>query len=74
VDWVGIGVLDGVGDQVVVGMGVLAAVLVGVEKSGVLVAVFVGVEKSTVLVLVGVRVGVMIIPGVLVGTFGTQSS
>jgi len=49
-------------------------VFVGVEKSGVLVAVFVGVEKLTVLVLVTALVDVIVIPGVLVGTFGTQSS
>lgn len=76
VDCVG-GVTDGVGDQVEVGRGVLVAVLVGVEKSGVLVGVFVGVEKLTVLVLVttvAVLVAVMVMPGVLVGTFGTQSN
>lgn len=63
---------DGVGVAVEVGTGVLVAVLVGVPKPGVMVAVFVGVEGTTVLVLVLAEVAVM--PGVLVGTFGTQSS
>ena len=75
-DCVGIGVLEGVCVAVAVGAGGLVAVLVGGEKSGVLVAVLVGVERSGVLVgvMVGVRVSVMVMPGVLVGTFGTQSS
>ena len=46
------------------------AVFVGVEKSGVLVAVLVGVEKLVVLVLVTV----LVMSGVLVDTFGTQSN
>ena len=74
----GNGVRDGVnvGAIVLVGTGeeVKITVAVGVEKSGVLVAVFVGVEKSVVLVPVIVLVAVMVMPGVLVGTFGTQSS
>jgi len=74
VDSVGAGVMEGVGEKVDVGGGGLVAVFVGVEKSGVLVAVFVGVEKLTVLVLVTALVDVIVIPGVLVGTFGTQSS
>ena len=61
---------DCVGVAVAVGTTVLVAVFVDVEKSGVTVAVYVGVEKLTVLVLVAV----MVIPGVLVGTFGTQSN
>ena len=61
-----------VGAVVEVGTGedVTINVAVGVEKSGVMVSVFVGVEKLIVLVLVGV----MVMAGVLVGTFGTQSS
>lgn len=73
----------GVGDDGIVCVGavvevggtseaVIVDVTVGVEKSGVLVGVLVGVEKSIVLVRVGVAVAVM--PGVLVGTFGTQST
>jgi hypothetical protein len=50
----------------------MVEVTVEVEKSGVLVGVLVDVEKSVVLVRVGVDVAVM--PGVLVGTFGTQST
>jgi hypothetical protein len=63
-----------VGAVVAVGTGedVTINVAVGVEKSGVLVAVFVGVEKLTV--LVAVLIAVMVMPGVLVGTFGTQSN
>ena len=71
-DCVGGSVKEGVGDGVEVGGGGLVAVFVGVEKSGVLVAVLVVVEKSTV--LVGVRDGVFVTAGVLVGTFGTQSN
>lgn len=61
---------DCVGVAVAVGTVALVAVFVGVEKSAVTVAVYVGVEKLTVLVLVTV----IVIPGVLVGTFGTQSN
>ena len=61
--------MDGVGENVEVGKGVLVAVLVGVEKSGVRLGVFVAVEAGTVLV----EVEVIVMPGVLVGTFGTQS-
>ena len=42
--------MDGVGENVEVGMGVLVAVLVGVEKSGVRLGVFVEVGIVTVLV------------------------
>ena len=58
-----------VGAVVEVGAGedVTTKVDVGVEKSGVSVAVFVGVENF-VLVLV------IVIVGVRVGTFGTQST
>ena len=61
-----VGAVEAVGT----GEDVTINVAVGVEKSGVMVDVFVGVEKLTVLVLVGMTVT----PGVLVGTFGTQSS
>jgi hypothetical protein len=70
--WLGNGVSVCVGAVVEVGTGedVTINVAVGVEKSGVMVSVFVGVDELTVLVLVGV----MVMAGVLVGTFGTQSS
>jgi hypothetical protein len=63
-------VREGVGEEVEVGAGGLVAVRVGVPKSGVMVGVGVSVKGNGVFVLKGVAVTA----GVLVGTFGTQSS
>ncbi len=66
----GTGVFDGIGDDVDVGSGVLDGVKVGrlvaVDGKGVSVdvEVYVGV----------VNVGMIVTPGVMVGTFGTHNS
>jgi hypothetical protein len=64
--------MDGVGEGLRLGAGVLVAVKVGVPKSGVMVKV--GGRVSVAAGGVFVAGGVALKAGVLVGTFGTQSA